>query len=70
MYFTNMKKLSEETLKIIEKGRVEIENDEGHTLQQVKEESDSYSKYIHDKADKDREEHISLEEYGRSRSLE
>ena len=31
---------------------------------------DSFSKYLHEKAGKERGEHISLEEYGESRGLE
>ncbi len=35
------RKLSEETLKVIEKGKEQIERDEGSTLDQVKESEDS-----------------------------
>ncbi|MGM0510891.1 MAG: hypothetical protein ACQESD_07195 [Thermoplasmatota archaeon] len=65
-----MKKLSKKTLQTIEDGQEQVENDEGRTLQQVKEELESLTKHIHDKADDDREKHISLEEYGRKRGLE
>ncbi len=34
------RKLSEETLKVIEKGKEQIERDEGSTLQEVREELD------------------------------
>ncbi len=36
----------------------------------LRERFDSFSKYLHEKAEKEREEHISLEEYGESRGLE
>ncbi|MFO7992328.1 MAG: hypothetical protein R6U61_08590 [Thermoplasmata archaeon] len=63
-----MKRLSEEALNIIEEGKEQIEKDEGQTLLQVKEELESYTKYIHEKAE-NREEHISLEEYGKREGL-
>ncbi len=36
----------------------------------IRERVDDFSKYLHEKAEKDREKHISLEEYGESRGLE
>ncbi|MFO8110114.1 MAG: ribbon-helix-helix domain-containing protein [Thermoplasmata archaeon] len=36
----------------------------------LREKFDAFSVYIHEKAEKDREKHISLEEYGKTRGLE
>lgn len=36
----------------------------------LREKFDDFSEYIHNKAEKDREKHISLEEYGKSKELE
>ena len=36
----------------------------------LREKFDDFSSYLHEKAEKDRDKHISLEEYGRSRGLE
>ena len=36
----------------------------------LREKFDDFSSYLHEKAKKDKNEHISLEEYGRSRGLE
>ncbi|MFW6142199.1 MAG: ribbon-helix-helix domain-containing protein [Candidatus Saliniplasma sp.] len=36
----------------------------------LRERFDSFSKYLHQKAEKDREKHISLEKYGEKRGLE
>ena len=35
----------------------------------IRERFDDFSKYLHEKAEKEREKHISLEEYGESRGL-
>ena len=36
----------------------------------LREKFDDFSSYLHEKAEKDRDKHISLEDYGRSRGLE
>ncbi len=36
----------------------------------LREKFDDFSSYLHEKAERDRDKHISLEEYGRSRGLE
>lgn len=36
----------------------------------IRERVDDFSRFLHQKAEKDREEHISLEEYGETRGLE
>lgn len=36
----------------------------------LRERFDSFSKYLYRKAEEEREEHVSLEEYGKSRGLE
>ena len=36
----------------------------------LREKFDDFSSYLHEKAEKDRHKHISLEEYGESRGLE
>ncbi|MFW6142241.1 MAG: hypothetical protein ACOC53_06755 [Candidatus Saliniplasma sp.] len=38
-----MKKLSKKTLQTIEDGQEQVENDEGRTLKQVREELDSFN---------------------------
>lgn len=36
----------------------------------LRERFDDFSTYLHEKADRDRDKHISLDEYGRTRGLE
>ena len=62
-----MKKLSKKTLQTIEDGQEQVESDNGRTLKQVREELESLTEHVHEKAEKDREKHISLEGYGRKR---
>ncbi len=62
--------LSQRMLKVIDEGQEQVKNDKGRTLKQVREELESLTKHIHNKAEDDQEKHISLEDYGRKRELE
>ncbi len=62
------KKQYEELEELIERG--EYTSKAEFVREIIRERVDDFSKYLHEKAEKDREEHISLEEYGESRGLE
>ncbi|MFQ6127386.1 MAG: ribbon-helix-helix domain-containing protein [Thermoplasmata archaeon] len=58
----------EELEELVERGEY---TSKGEFIRELlREKFDDFSSYLHEKAERDRDKHISLEEYGRSRGLE